>query len=123
MGLLVVWAIYARPQGLRVPAWVAYAAAAAFVGGGGALIAAACESKKLEAAFGLIALLGLLVPFLWVALGPGPQECSVYLPFISTAGAEWLCRGGFGIASLLGLLILVLFLRRALRPGGDNSGA
>jgi hypothetical protein len=121
--VLVIAMTYAHPENLRAPAWVAYATGAAFVGGGCALVAAALEAGRIEILSGFVALGGLLTPFLWVAFGPGPRECSVYLPFVTTAGAEWVCRGGFGIAALLGLAILALFLRRVLRPDADHPGA
>jgi hypothetical protein len=53
---------------------------------------------------------------LWVALGPGARECGLSLGFISGAAPELLCRVGFGLSALLGLFILVLLIRQALKP-------
>ena len=103
------------PAGLRVPLWVAFAAASTFVTGGAALISGAFAARKLEGGFGVLAVLGLLVPGAWIALGPGDHVCTVTLPFLSTAGAEWLCRGAFGLGALLVLAVLVLFGRRVTR--------
>jgi hypothetical protein len=115
LGLGVSLAIYLHPQQLRAPAWVAYAAASSFVLGGAALIAGALGAAKLVTWLGVLIVLAMLVPFLWVAFGPGPQECGFSLGFISGAGSDWVCRAGFGIGALLGLAVLALILRQAWR--------
>jgi hypothetical protein len=117
LGLAGAAAMYLRPESLRVPAWVGFSAMAAFIAVGGALIAGACEARRLEGWLGVLTVLGLVVPALWIAIGPGPMHCSVSLPFFTTAAADWLCRGAFGLGALLGLVILVLAVRRALRHG------
>jgi hypothetical protein len=116
VGAGISLAIHFHPQQLRAPAWVAYAAAGSFALVGAALIAGAYEAKKLVSWLGVLIVSALLVPFLWVALGPGARECGFSLGFISGAAPELLCRIGFGLGALLGLFILVLIIRQALQP-------
>jgi hypothetical protein len=115
MGVITILLIVFDPEELRVPFWVAFAAASTFVTGGAALISGAFSATKLEGWFGVLAVLGLLVPAAWIAFGPGDHVCTVTLPFLSTAGAEWLCRGAFGLGALLVLAVLILFGRRVTR--------
>src|SRR5262249_46601172 len=71
--------IFLRPEQLRVPAWVAYAAVATFPLSGIALIAGALGANRLVPWLGILVLVGLLVPGLWVTFGPGLQKCSISL--------------------------------------------
>ena len=73
-------------------------------------------AKKLVSWLGVLIVIALLVPFLWVALGPGARECGVSLGFISGVAPDLLCRLGFGLSALLGLFILALLIRQALKP-------
>jgi len=115
MGVITMVVMVLDPAELRVPFWVAFAAASTFVTAGAALICGAFAATKLEGFFGVLAVLGLLVPSAWIAFGPGDHVCTVTLPFITTAGAEWLCRAAFGLGALLVLAVLILFGRRAAR--------
>lgn len=81
--------ILLQPQQLRVPAWVAYAAASTFPLAGVALIVGA---------------LG----------GPGPQKCSVHIGNVGAEASDWVCRAGFGIGSAIGLAVLVLLIRHGV---------
>ena len=115
MGVLTIVIMYLHPENLHVPAWVGFAAMSAFVGAGGSLLMGEYEATRKAAPWlGVLALIGLMVPFVWIAFGPGPRECAAMLVFISTIAPDWVCRGAFGFAALLGLLILVLFARRLL---------
>jgi hypothetical protein len=115
MGVITMVVMVLDPAELRVPFWVAFAAASTFVTAGAALICGAFAATKLEGLFGVLAVLGLLVPSAWIAFGPGDHVCTVTLPFITTAGSEWLCRAAFGLGTLLVLAVLILFSRRAAR--------
>jgi hypothetical protein len=108
-------AIYLQPQQLRVPAWVAHSATAAFALAGAALIAGALGAMKLVHWLGALIVAAMLVPALWVAFGPGPRECGISLGPASGTGSEWICRTGFGLGALLGLVILALIIHQALR--------
>jgi hypothetical protein len=117
LGIVGAAAMYAHPQELRVPAWVGFSAMAAFIAAGCTLIASAREAKRLEAWLGVLTVLALVIPPIWIAIGPGPMNCTVSLPFLTTAAADWMCRGAFGLGATLGLFILILAVRRALRHG------
>ena len=113
IGVLGIVMMHLHPENLRVPGWVAYAAMSSFVWAGFALLMGEYAATRKAAPWpGVLATIGLIVPFAWIALGPGPMECTVMLPFLSTAAADWMCRGAFGFAALLGLLILFLAARR-----------
>jgi hypothetical protein len=88
LGAGVSLAIHFHPEQLRAPAWVAYAAGGSFALAGAALIAG----------------------------GPGARECGFSLGFIAGEAPDLLCRVGFGLGALLGLFILALIVRQALRP-------
>lgn len=115
VGFIAGFFIYFHPERLHAPAWVAFGAATAFVAAGCALAAGAYEAKKIEGWLGVLTVAGLLVPAGWIALGPGPRACSVTLPFLGAEAADWICRGVFGIAALLALLLLVLMINRVAR--------
>ena len=108
--------IYFHPQSLRAPAWVAYAAVSTFVFAGGALLAGAFGAKRVVPWLGALITLGLLVPGLWVAFGPGGRDCSFSLGFLSGSASELVCRAGFGLGALLCLAFLVLLITRGRAP-------
>ena len=116
-GLAVGFMIHLHPQGLRVPAWVAYVAAAAFVLAGLCLLAGAMEIPRLQQWLGIAVTLSMLVVSLWIAFGPGERECSMSIPFVQTVAPDALCRGAFGIGALLVALFVGLLVRRALSSG------
>ena len=116
MGVFGLVMMVLHPEELRVPAWVALPAMSSFVWAGAALLAGEYQSARNIAPWlGVLATIGLLVPAAWIALGPGPRECTAVLPFFSTSASDWMCRGAFGLGALLGLLILILMLRRLSR--------
>jgi hypothetical protein len=116
-GLVVGFMIHLHPEGLRVPAWVAYVAAAAFVLAGLCLLAGALEIDCLQQWLGIAVTLSMLVVSLWIAFGPGERECSMSIPFVQTVAPDALCRGAFGIGALLLALFIGVFVRRALSIG------
>ena len=77
-----------------------------------------------RAALGLLAALGLGVAFAWVAFGPGARHCSVSvsIPFLMQrhGGGDTLCRGAFGVATILALAVVLVSaaaLVRVRAPG------
>ena len=115
-------AIYLRPQALRAPAWVAYAAVGTFVVAGASLIAGALGAKRLARWLGVLIMCALLVPGSWIALGPGARDCSFSLGFLSGAASEFFCRVGFGLGALLCLAFLVLLLGAAFKANRGPAG-
>ena len=116
-GLVVGLMIHRHPEGVRVPASVAFVAAAAFVLAGLCLFAGALEIDWLQQWLGIAVTLSMLVVSLWIAFGPGARECSMSIPFVQTAAPDALCGGAFGIGALLAALFIGVFLRRALSSG------
>jgi small basic protein len=118
-GIVTGFMIHAHPEGLRVPAWVAYMAAAAFVFAGLSLLAGSLVANWLQRWLGIAVALSLFGVSLWVAFGPGERACSVSIPFLQTVAPDALCRGAFGFGSLLIGLFLGLVVHRAMRSNAD----
>lgn len=108
--------IHLHPEALRAPAWVAHAAALAFSLAGLALLAQAWNlSRRLQAWLAVVLIGCLLTPMLWIAMASPEGRCRVNILGWSAPAPEWICRSGFAFASVLGLLILALAVRQALR--------
>jgi len=116
----VAYLIQAHPEGLHVPAWVAYVAASAFVLAGLCLFAGAVGNVGLQRWLGVAVTIWLFVVAAWVAFGPGERECSFSIPFFQSSASDAVCRGAFGIGATLVALFLVLVLRRII---GNRSEA
>lgn len=119
-GIVTAFMIQVYPEGLRVPAWVAYAAASAFALAGLCLLAAAAGVSWLERWLGIAVTLSLFTVSSWVAFGPGERECSMLIPFLQTVAHDVLCRGVFAFGSLLIGLSLCLFVYRAMRSNPET---
>ena len=124
MALVVIFIIlcslmYLEPQKLKAPAWVAYCAATAFFIAGLLLLARATSASRAKnwLAAGLV--LAIVLPGIWVAFGAGDRQCTSSLPFLQFA-LEALCRSAFGIGALLGVGILVLYVRHAIANQRDR---
>jgi hypothetical protein len=113
VGIGSAGAIYFRPEGLRAPAWVAYAAVSTFVLAGVALIAGGLGARRIVPWLGALIICGLLVPGLWIAFGAGGRDCSFSIGILSGPASEIACRAAFGIGALLCLMFLVLLIGRA----------
>ena len=114
-GLLTAAVIYLRPEGLHVPAWVAYVACAAFVFAGLTIIAHEFAFSRVRAWLVVACVASLLVPGAWIAFGPGVRECSVSGPLLSGMGSDLWCRGAFGIGAVIVAALLMWVVWRALR--------
>jgi hypothetical protein len=114
MAALAAALIFLHPEKLRVPAWVAYGALSSFAFGGAALIARRLGAKRAVSWLGALTVCGLVIPGLWIALGPSAQ-CTASFGGVGGAANEWVCRIGFGAGAALCCVFLVLVLRRALR--------
>ena len=124
VGLGTSAVIFLQPQQLRVPAWVAYAATSTFSLAGVALLAGALGARRLVPWLGVLIVVGLLVPGLWATFAPGVQTCAFSFGNTGGQASDWVCRAGFGIGSLLGLVLLILLVRHAVsaRSRRDSRG-
>ncbi len=114
-GLLTAAMIYLHPEGLHVPAWVAYVACAAFVLAGLTLMAHEFALRRTHAWLVAACAASLLVPAAWIAFGPGVRKCSVSVTFLSSIGSDLMCRGVFGLGAVIVAALLVWIVLRALR--------
>jgi hypothetical protein len=117
VGLLLVigsaalaWAIHAHPQGLRAPAWVAYAAVLCF--GLAGLVLATEGRRQMRRVLLPLLVACLLVPPLWIAFGAGNRQCGMGFAGLFGVAPAWACRGAFGLGAVVLLGFLVLVLRR-----------
>jgi hypothetical protein len=115
LGVGITSAAYLHPEQMRAPAYVVYAATSSFVLAGIALVAGALGARKLVQWLGVLIVMALMTPAVWIALGPGAHDCGFSLGFVAGVAPDLACRLGFGAGALLGLLILVLIVRQALR--------
>lgn len=115
MGLFAGAMIHLHPEGLRAPAWVAYAAAGGFVLAGASLLAGALGGVWLQRWLGVVICLTLFSISFWIAFGPGARECTMSLGFLERAASEALCQGAFGVGAILVALLMGLGLCHAVR--------
>jgi cytochrome bd-type quinol oxidase subunit 1 len=120
IGSLTGALIHAHPENLHVPAWVAYVAASAFVFSGLSLVASARGARRLQGWLAIILILAMLVPAAWIAFGPGERECSLSFWFVRSIAPDTLCRGAFGVGTVIVAAILLLAVYRALRPQSEG---
>lgn len=116
VGVLVAVMVDLHPEGLRAPAWVAYAAAAAFVLAGACLASAALAIAWLQRWLVLGVVACLFAVTAWIAFGSGARECSVSFGFIAGLAPDALCRSAFDVGALLLGIVLALVLRRLAPP-------
>ena len=107
--------IHFRPEPLQVPAWVAYTAISSFFFAGLLMLATSAGKARLEGWLAVGVTLALLLPAAWFAVGAGERRCSSNVPFFSQPPAA-ACRTAFGIGALITALVLIWFVRLALRP-------
>ncbi|MBL0426303.1 hypothetical protein [Ramlibacter alkalitolerans] len=123
VGAAVALAMLYAPGGARAPAWVIYAAAGAFVLAGLTLIAQGTGRRLLARWLPALVIACLVAPAAWIALGAGPRRClvSVWASGGRLLGrhSDLLCRLAFGAGAVLGLLMLLLAVREALRNDLD----
>ncbi|MEJ8839240.1 hypothetical protein [Ramlibacter sp. AN1133] len=119
VGAGVMLAVFFAPRGLRAPAWVVYAAGGAFVLAGATLVAQGTGQRLLARWLPSLVIACLVAPAAWVAFGTGPRRCMVsawgFGSRLLGRHSDLLCRLAFGAGALVGLLLLLLAVREALR--------
>ncbi len=111
VGLIAAFAIHARPEGLRVPAWVAYAAALAFVLAGLVIVAIETRRARLYAWLVVGLLAAMFAPAAWLAFGPGARACTLSIG--GFASPELMCRSIFGFGAIMLAFMLAVAIRAA----------
>jgi hypothetical protein len=119
VGAAVMLAVFFAPRGMHAPAWVVYAAGGAFVLAGLALLAEGTGRRVLARWLPSLVVACLLAPAAWLAFGSGPRRCMVsawgFGSRMLGRHSDLLCRLAFGAGTLVGVLILLLFVRDAWR--------
>ena len=123
LGCALALLAFAQPRQMRAPAWVVYACALAFVFAGWIVVARAREHARLKAWLPVPLLACLVAPTVWIAFGSGHRHCGLdavrgVLRIFSTR-SDLPCRLGFGVAAVVGLVLLLLSIRQAARSGRD----
>jgi hypothetical protein len=120
LGAMVILAVLLVPHGLHAPAWVVYTAGAALVLVGVTLIARGTGQRLLARWLPSLVIACLAVPAAWLAFGTGPRRCMIsgwgFASRLLGRHSELVCRFAFGVGALVGVLLLLLALRDALRP-------
>lgn len=114
-GLGTAALMQAFPERLDVPAAVGYVAAMAFVMAGLLAFANVFAGARVRAWLVVALLACLISPGLWAAFGPGDRWCSAGSLFFFGPTRGTACRVAFGVASVVGLLVLAVAARHAWR--------
>lgn len=120
MGVALLLAMIALPERLNVPPPIGHVVAGTIVLAGLLALANVFCGRAVQAWLAVAVLIGLLVPGVWIAFGPGQRSCSMGLGFLLGSAHGTSCRTAFGIASVVGLVLVLVALRYALR-GGENE--
>jgi hypothetical protein len=110
--------MYFHPEGLKVPAWVAYAAAAAFVLAGFVIFAVEARRARLYRWLVVALLVAMLTPGAWIAFGAGDRACTVGSGLLDFGASGLTCRAPFGVGAIL-LAVMTFVAFRAARSDKD----
>ena len=107
--------VHLHPEKMRAPAWVVFSAVGLFGFAGIVVIAQALRLHRL-AHWLVCGFLGAMavVPG-WIAFGSGPRQCTVLSFGARSAASESVCRGAFGVGTVILLAMFVAAVRGALR--------
>lgn len=105
--------ISTQPELLRAPAWVAYTAAGAVLLAGCTLVATAAGAGGVVDVLGVLTTVALVLSGGWVAFGSGAPQCMGSLP-LGIPLSDAVCRGVFGVGTVIGAGVVMLFVRHAL---------
>jgi len=122
LGAVIALLAYLRPQAMHVPPFVVYLAALAFVLAGWTLVARARGHRLLKAWLPVFLLASLVAPAVWLGFGSGRRQCTFSamqsVMRIFGTRSDLLCRIGFGVAAVVGIVLVLLAVRHAIRSGG-----
>ena len=127
LGAALALVAFLRPQELRVPPAVMYLCALAFVFAGWIVVARARNHPLLKAWLPVALVACMVAPAVWLGFGSGRRQCTLSavqsVVRIFGTRSDLPCRIGFAVAAVVGVAIVLLMLRQALRssrsPGAD----
>ena len=118
VGIAIMAMMVLSPEGLNAPMWVGLAAAATFSVAGASVVAQSLGYARLGRWIGVVVVLLLAVPGLWIMLGSGKMSCTRSVTFLwsssGTAG-DLECRVVFGAGAIVVLAMAVAFAWAAWR--------
>ena len=107
--------IHTHPERLKAPEWVALVAVSLFGFAGICISAQALGLNRLARWLVCVLLGAMAIVPAWIALGPGPRQCTMVSLGARAAASEVACRGAFGAGALVLALMFVVAVRGALR--------
>ena len=107
--------IHAHPERLKAPEWVALFAVGLFGFAGVCIAAQAFGLNRLVRWLVCVLLGAMAVVPAWIALGPGPRQCTMVSLGARSAASEVACRGVFGAGAVVVAGLFVMAVRGALR--------
>ena len=107
--------IHTHPERLRAPEWVALVAVGLFGFAGICIAAQALGLNRLVRWLVCVLLGAMAVVPAWIALGPGPRQCTMVSLGAHSAASEITCRGAFGAGALVLAVLFVVAARGAFR--------
>lgn len=122
VGGLLFGLMLAFPERLRVPPVIGYFTAATFILAGMLALANAFGGARVRAWLAVALLACMVLPSAWIAFGPGERACSFTMNLLFTRTSGLPCRAAFGIGAVLGVVLLGVAVRHALREGRAAQG-
>jgi hypothetical protein len=123
VGAVVALLAYVRPEAMRAPPFVVYLCALAFVFAGWTLVARARGHRLLKAWLPVFLLACLVAPAVWLGFGSGRRQCTLSavqsLVRIFGTQSDLVCRIGFGVAAVVGIALVLLAVRHAIRSSRE----
>lgn len=121
LGLVLLGLMVAFPDRLNVPPPIGYLTAGTLVLAGLLALANAFCGRIVRAWLAVALLSCMVLPSAWIAFGSGQRTCSSRVDFLFGLTGDLVCRTAFGIASVLGVLLVLLAVRHAVTKG-ENEG-
>lgn len=104
-----------HPEKLKAPAWVAFSAVGLLGFAGVCVIVQALRSNGLARWLVCALLGGMTVIPAWIAFGSGSRQCSAASFGLRSAVSEAVCRGVFGVSTVILGVLFTVAVRAALR--------
>lgn len=117
MALVLDVLVYAHPEKLRAPAWVAYAASGALGVAGLCIGALALGQARVARWLACLLLATMTAIPAWIAFGPGARQCTVMTLGTRAGESALVCRGAFAVAAIVLGVMFLGALRSAVRAG------